>query len=60
MENGTMVYHSEGTDKTGKAYERRMSFFNISPDSVRQFSEKTYDNGKTWSTEYDLMYVRKK
>lgn len=39
---------------------RRLSFFKIDDDKVRQFAEKSVDEGKTWSTEYDLEYRRKK
>ena len=39
---------------------RRLTFFNLSPDKVRQFAEITKDNGANWQTEYDLEYRRKK
>lgn len=39
---------------------RRLTFFNLSADKVRQFSEISKDNEKTWTTEYDLEYRRKK
>ena len=39
---------------------RRLSFFNLSKDKVRQLGEITKDNGSSWSTEYDLEYRRKK
>jgi len=38
----------------------RLTFFHISADSVRQFSQVSTDSGKTWTTSYDLMYVRRK
>ena len=38
----------------------KLTFFNISPDSVRQFSQVSADSGRTWTTAYDLMYVRRK
>ena len=38
----------------------RLTFFNISPDSVRQFSETSPDSGRTWVTAYNLLYVRRK
>ena len=38
----------------------RLTFFHISADSVRQFSQVSADSGKTWTTSYDLMYVRRK
>jgi hypothetical protein len=39
---------------------RRLSFYNLSPDKVRQHGEITKDNGVTWKTEYDLEYRRRK
>lgn len=38
----------------------KLTFFHISRDSVRQFSQTSSDSGKTWQTAYDLMYVRRK
>ena len=37
----------------------RLTFFNLGPDRVRQFSESSADGGKTWSVNYDFIYVRK-
>jgi hypothetical protein len=39
---------------------RRMSFFNLGPDKVRQLGEISKDQGKTWTAEFDLEYRRKK
>lgn len=39
---------------------RRLTFYNLGPDKVRQHGEITKDEGKTWKTEYDLEYRRKK
>ncbi|MEP7106432.1 MAG: hypothetical protein ABI760_00590 [Ferruginibacter sp.] len=39
---------------------RRLSFFDLNKDKVRQFGEISKDNGTTWVTEYDLEYRRKK
>lgn len=39
---------------------RRLTFYNLSADKVRQHGEISKDNGATWSTEYDLEYRRKK
>jgi len=38
----------------------RLTFFDQGPAQVRQFSEFSTDAGKTWSTEYDFTYVRRK
>lgn len=39
---------------------RKLTFFNLSADKVRQFAEITKDNGASWQTEYDLEYRRRK
>jgi hypothetical protein len=39
---------------------RRLSFYDLGPDKVRQHGEISKDNAKTWVTEYDLEYRRKK
>jgi hypothetical protein len=39
---------------------RRLTFYNLEPDKVRQHGEISKDNGSTWATEYDLEYRRKK
>ena len=57
LENGTMVYHSDQPQPDGKPYARRLTFTPLPGKRVRQFSEGTSDGGKTWSTEYDLIYV---
>jgi tetratricopeptide (TPR) repeat protein len=38
----------------------KLTLFHISKDSVRQFSQVSADSGKTWTTAYDLMYVRRR
>jgi len=57
-EQNAIVYH-EQVDKDSEKPLRRLTFFNISPDSVRQFSQLSSDYGKSWNVEYDFMYVRK-
>jgi hypothetical protein len=39
---------------------RRLSFYNLAPDRVRQHGEISKDNRVSWRTEYDLEYRRKK
>ena len=39
---------------------RKLTFFNLGPDKVRQLGEISKDKGNTWVTEYDLEYRRKK
>ena len=38
----------------------RLTFFNLSQDKVRQLAQLSKDNGRTWATQYDLEYRRKK
>lgn len=60
--NGNMIFEGD-TPAPGGALGRtptRLTFFHVSRDSVRQFSEQSTDGGKTWSTAYDLMYVRRR
>ena len=39
---------------------RRLTFFNLSTDKVRQLGEISKDREITWTTEFDLEYRRKK
>jgi hypothetical protein len=38
---------------------RKLTFYNLGPNKVRQHSEISKDNEATWTTEYDLEYRRK-
>jgi hypothetical protein len=39
---------------------RRLTFFDLDRNKVRQLGEISKDNGMSWVTEYDLEYRRKK
>lgn len=39
---------------------RRLTFYDLGKDKVRQYSEISKDDNKTWAKEYDLEYRRKK
>ncbi len=39
---------------------RRLTFYDLGSDKVRQHGEISKDNEKTWVTEYDLEYRRRK
>ncbi len=58
--NGTTMDYFADTDENGKKATRHLQFFNVSPDQVRQFSQRSEDGGKTWAVEYDFTYFRKK
>jgi hypothetical protein len=47
-------------DNTGKPLKGRFTFFNLGPDKVRQLQETSADEGTTWNTVYDFMYIRRK
>jgi len=61
LEGGNMVYY--GTMPVPSSPQLlmrvRMTFFPMGPDTVRQFSERLNADG-TWSTNYDLIYTRRK
>ena len=39
---------------------RKLTFFNMAKDKVRQLGEISKDNGASWKIEYDLEYRREK
>lgn len=53
---GVMDFHTE--PMSGKALIRRLRFYNLGADRVRQLSEGSEDGGKTWTVEYDFTYNR--
>ena len=59
--DGVMDYYTEVVPQTGgTTLKRRLQFFNLGPDKVRQFGQRSTDEGKTWSVEYDFTYNRHK
>ena len=59
LEGKNMVYYAETPQPGGSILKRRLTFFNLGPDKVRQFSQQSKDDGNSWQTEYDLIYIRK-
>lgn len=61
LKDGNMVFAGDIPAPNGQLgrVPVRLTFFNLGKDSVRQFSEISTDSGKTWRTNYDLMYVRR-
>lgn len=47
--------NAQGNKITG-----RFIFYNQGANQVRQFNESSNDDGKTWTTNYDFTYIRKK
>ncbi len=62
IKDGNMVYEGDTPMPGGRPgrVPTRLTFFRIGPDTVRQFSQVSADSGKTWTTAYDLIYVRRK
>lgn len=54
-----VFYADKNTGADGKNFLRRLTFYKLSSDKVRQHGERSNDEGKTWITEYDLEYRRK-
>ena len=59
FKEGVLRYEGESHFPDGKKALRRMTFFRLETDRVRQYSEISRDDGKTWHPHYDLIYVRK-
>lgn len=57
--DGAMVFEGESHRANGKKVLRKLIFYNLGPDKVRQYSEMSLDNGKNWQIAYDFIYVRK-
>lgn len=53
-------YADRNTGNDGKNFLRKLTFYKLSDDKVRQHGERSTDNGATWATEYDLEYRKKK
>jgi hypothetical protein len=59
--NGSIVFRSTPFPYSKDTMAiRRLSFFKLSADKVRQLGEISKDKGQSWQTEYDLEYRRKK
>ena len=61
LKDGVMDYWTDEIPQPdGKKLKRHLQFIKINPDTVRQFSRGSNDDGKTWFVEYDFTYNRKK
>lgn len=58
-DNGKMVLVAEGTNN-GRPYLLKMTYSKLPDGNVRQHGEISVDAGKTWTTRYDLTYVKVK
>jgi tetratricopeptide (TPR) repeat protein len=60
LKDGIMDYWTDEIPQPdGKKLKRHLQFIKINPDTVRQFSRGSNDDGKTWFVEYDFTYNRK-
>ncbi len=59
VKDGAMVVTAD-TLTAGKKSLARMTFSKLPNGDVRQFGENSADDGKTWTTAFDLIYSRKK
>ena len=58
--DGKLQYrYAEARAPDGTRFLRRLAFFNLDPDNVRQLAERSNDGGGTWVTEYDFHYTRR-
>ena len=58
--DGAMRFVGWTLDAKGNRVEQKLTFFNVSPDTVRQLFEASTDGGKTWKSTFDGRYVRRK
>jgi hypothetical protein len=60
-ENNKMILQTANVKQPDGSFKiQKMTFFNLGPDKVKQFGESSTDDGKTWKTDFDLEYRRKK
>ncbi len=58
---GKITFYADHVkDAKGNEFLRRLTFYKLDDNKVRQHGERSTDTGKTWATEYDLEYRRKK
>lgn len=65
-EGNALIYFGESPPPAGLGFDpklrvkTRLTFFSEAPDRVRQLSERTLDDGQSWTVNYDLVYTRRK
>jgi len=59
LRDGNMVYEGDmpAPRPSTNRVRVRVTFFNLPGGGVRQFAERTTDNGATWQVNYDLIYT---
>ena len=59
-EEGKMIVQTDNEKVNDTLWQiQKMTFYNLSPNKVRQHGETSSDNGKSWVTSFDLEYRRK-
>jgi tetratricopeptide (TPR) repeat protein len=54
-----MKLYGETQPRSGTKISRKLFFYNLAPGKVRQYSEQSTDDGKTWTVAYDFTYILK-
>ena len=57
--DGAMRIEGEASPISGPRVKSRMTFFNLSTTKVRQLVERSTDDGQTWTTAADFIYLRR-
>lgn len=57
--DGEMRYVLEATAGPAGPFVRHLTFSRLPEGKVRQLSERSTDAGKSWTTEYDLVYAKR-
>jgi tetratricopeptide (TPR) repeat protein len=57
--DGAIRYEGEPFTQNGKNIITRLTFFNVDANTVRQLAERSDDDGKSWTVNYDYKYVRR-
>ncbi|HEV2911884.1 MAG TPA: tetratricopeptide repeat protein [Pyrinomonadaceae bacterium] len=57
--DNALRYTAETHAKDGSKTLHKLTFFNLGPQRVRQLWEQSTDDGKTWNTVWDGIYIRK-
>jgi tetratricopeptide (TPR) repeat protein len=55
-----LKYRSEARNSQGQKVLSKMTFYNLSPEKVRQVWETSTDDGATWALAFDGLYTRRK
>ena len=60
-ENDKMIVQTANLKQPDGSFKiQKMTFYKLTADKVRQHGESSADGGKTWKTDFDLEYRRKK